>query len=212
MNLKTENKNFITENIFFKNLNHQRACKIFYQLELFKRTLSVKGEICEFGVFKGNSLNRLILFRDLHKQKKKIYAFDTFKIIKLKKGNLDYKQYNKFLKDSKNYQPSCSDIAKNLKLKKMFSNVKLVKGNVFETLKTQKINKISFVLLDLDLYEPTEYVLKNIWSQLSKNAIILLDNYKVFKGETKAVNEFTKKNKIKIHKEKFHKNFYFLRK
>ena len=212
MNLKTENKNFITENIFFKNLNHQRACKIFYQFELFKRTLSVKGEICEFGVFKGNSLNRLILFRDLFKQKKKVYAFDTFKIIKLKKGNLDYKQYNKFLKDSKNYQPSYSDIKKILKLKKMFINVKLVKGDVFETLKTKKINKISFVLLDLDLYEPTQYVLKNIWSQLSKNAIILLDNYNVFKGETKAVNEFTKKNKIKIYKEKFHKYFYFLKK
>ena len=68
------------------------------------------------------------------------------------------------------------------------------------------------MLLDLDLYEPTQYVLKNIWSQLSKNAIILLDNYNVFKGETKAVNEFTKKNKIKIYKEKFYKNFSFLKK
>ena len=154
--------NLRTENLFFKNLNHQRASKIFYQLDLFKRTLSVKGDICEFGVFKGNSLNRLILFRDFYRQKKKIYAFDTFKIINLKKDNLDYKQYNKFLKDSENYQPSYNDIKKSLKSKKMLKNVKLVKGNVFETLKKQNINKISYVFLDLDLYEPTVFVLNNI--------------------------------------------------
>jgi len=204
--------NFEVENVFFKNLNHQRASKIFYQLDLFRRTLSIKGDICEFGVFKGNSLNRLILFRDFYCPNKKIYAFDTFEIINLKKSNLDYKQYNKFLKDSKNYQPSYLDIKKNLKFKKMFLNLKLVKGNVLETLNKQKIKKISFILLDLDLYEPTSFVLNNIWTKLSKNGIILLDNYKVFKGETKAVNEFIKQKKIKVFKEKFHRNFYFLKK
>ena len=112
--------NLKTENLFFKNLNQQRASKIFYQLDLFKRTLAVKGDICEFGVFKGNSLNRLILFRNLYKQKKKIYAFDTFKKINLKKDDLDYKQYNEFLKDSENHQPSCDDIKKNLIRKKIF--------------------------------------------------------------------------------------------
>ena len=87
----------------------------------------------------------------------------------------------------------------------------VINATVFETLK-KNINKISYVFLDLDLYEPTVFVLNNIQKKLFKNAIILLDNYKVFKGETKAVNEFIKKNKIKVYKEKFHKNFYFLKK
>ena len=204
--------NLKTENLFFKNLNQQRASKIFYQLDLFKRTLAVKGDICEFGVFKGNSLNRLILFRNLYKQKKKIYAFDTFKKINLKKDDLDYKQYNEFLKDSENHQPSCDDIKKNLIRKKIFFNLKLVKGNVLQTLYKQKIKNISFILLDLDIYEPTSFVLNNVWDKLSKNGIILLDNYKVFKGETKAVNEFVKRRKIKIFKENFFRNFYFLKK
>ena len=31
---------------------------------------------------------------------------------------------------------------------------------------------------------------------LSKNGIIIFDNYKIFDGETKAVDEFLKRNKL----------------
>ena len=47
---------------------------------------------------------------------------------------------------------------------------------------------------------------------MSKNGIIFLDNYKVFKGETKAVDEFIKENNINVTKEKFYRDFYFLKK
>ena len=143
---------------------------------------------------------------------KKIYAFDVFKLIKLKKNNLDSERYNQFLVDSKNYQPSFQNIKKNLIKKNFFSNLKLVKGDVIQTLNKQKIKKISFVILDLDLYEPTLFVLNNIWDKMSKNGLIFLDNYKVFKGETKAVDEFVKKKNIKVIKKKFYRNFYFLKK
>ena len=66
-----------------------------------------------------------------------------------------------------------------------------------------KLKKISYALLDLDIYEPSKYVLNYIWPKMTKNGIILLDNYKVFDGETKAVNEFIKTKKIKITKENF---------
>ncbi len=204
--------NFEAENRFFQNLDHFRASKIFFQLDLFKETIKIKGDICEFGVFKGNSLNRLIIFRDFYSNKKKIFAFDTFKLIKLKKKNIDYQQYKDFLKVSKNFQPTAEKLRKQLKSKNMFSNISLVKGDVTKTLIRQNIKKISFILLDLDLYEPTQYVLNSVWSKLSKNGIILLDNYNVFKGETKAVNEFVKMKKISIFKKKLKRTFYYLKK
>ena len=204
--------NFKAENNFFYNIDHSRASKIFFQIELFKNTLKINGDICEFGVFKGNSLNRIILLRDFYVKKKKIFAFDTFKRVILHKKHIDFKNYKKFLNESNNYQYSMERLKKKLKSKKMFSGVKLIKGDVIKTLKLQKINKISFILLDLDIYEPTSYVLNYIWPKISKNGIILLDNYKVFKGETKAVDEFVKKNKLKIYKKKFYRNFYFLKK
>ena len=91
------------ENKFFYNLTHQRASKIYAQCDIFLRTLKIKGDIAEFGVFKGNSLNRFILLRDFYAKKKIIYAFDTFKIIKTHKKDLDHHRYQKFIKDSKNY-------------------------------------------------------------------------------------------------------------
>ena len=47
---------------------------------------------------------------------------------------------------------------------------------------------------------------------MQQGAIILLDNYKVFKGETKAVNEFVKKNKLTIYNFKLYRKFYYLKK
>ena len=55
-----------------------------------------------------------------------------------------------------------------------------------------KKNKFSLVNLDLDLYEPTKFVLENIYSKISKKGYLMLDNYNNF-GETKAVDEFCKK-------------------
>ena len=63
--------NFDSENNFFFNIDHLRGSKIFFQIELFKSTVKVKGDVCEFGVFKGNSLNRLILLRTFTQKKKK---------------------------------------------------------------------------------------------------------------------------------------------
>lgn len=201
------------ENKFFYNLTHQRASKIYAQCDIFLRTLKIKGDIAEFGVFKGNSLNRFILLRDFYAKKKIIYAFDTFKIIKTHKKDLDHHRYQKFIKDSKNYQLSELQIKKSLTKKKMFKNVKLIKGDVKNTFsKSLKNVKLSFVFLDLDLYDPSLYVLSNIWKKMQQGAIILLDNYKVFKGETKAVNEFVKKNKLTIYNFKLYRKFYYLKK
>ena len=68
--------NFELENKFFQQFEINRASKIYFQIELFIKTLHVKGDICEFGVFKANSLTRLILLRDIYVKNKKIFAYD----------------------------------------------------------------------------------------------------------------------------------------
>ena len=107
--------NFEPENSFFQNINIFRASKIYAQLELFIKAKHIKGALYEFGVFKGNSLSRLILKRDIYLPKKKIFAYDIYKIIKPKKNSLDFNNYNEFIKDSKNYQPSKNKIVNSLK-------------------------------------------------------------------------------------------------
>ena len=52
----------------------------------------------------------------------------------------------------------------------------------------------------MDLYEPTKIILENFYSMVSKGGLIVLDDYNVFAGETRAVDEFFRNKKIKIQK------------
>ena len=66
------------ENSFYFNANSSRLKKIIAHYEIFKKSINVKGSIIECGVFKGNSLTRFTIFRDLLiGSKKKVYGFDV---------------------------------------------------------------------------------------------------------------------------------------
>lgn len=196
-------KNFFeTENNFYQLAPFSRLEKFITQLELFKKSIEVKGDIIEFGVYKGNSLIRLISFNKIfNKRKKKIYGFDVFNKFPFGSNKKDEKHRINFVKDAGENSINKNKLIKILK-KKKFTNFKLIKGNVLKTIPTflKKNNKLkfSFINLDLDLYEPSLLVLENFYPKLSKNGILMLDNFNEFFGETKAVKEFCKKKKIKI--------------
>jgi len=48
-------------------------------------------------------------------------------------------------------------------------------------------------------------ILENFYPRLTKGGVLILDDYGVFPGETKAVNEFLRNKKIKIRKFNFRK-------
>ena len=50
--------------------------------------------------------------------------------------------------------------------------------------------KISFLNIDTDLYEPCVTALEKLYPLVSPGGVVLLDNYNVFPGETKAVDEY----------------------
>ena len=72
--------------------------------------------------------------------------------------------------------------------------------------------KISLLHLDLDVYEPTRFVLDALYKNISKNGIILLDDYTHIKGATLAVDEFIKKNKLKVYKVSKNGRSYYIQK
>ena len=49
--------------------------------------------------------------------------------------------------------------------------------------------------LDLDVYQPTLFALNNFKDRIVKNGIILVDDYNIVDGATKAVDEFLIENK-----------------
>ena len=196
-------KKFSIENKFYEIVSLDRFEKLLVQLEIFKSIKNVKGCVIEFGIFKGNSFIRFMIFNKIYNFKKIFYGFDTFGEFPKSKNYFDNLQRNKFTKSAGISSIDKLSLDRILKKKKL-SNFSLIKGDVLVTLpkfiRKNKNLQISLINLDLDLYEPSKIVLESLYSRLSKNGIIILDNYKTFYGETKAVNEFCKKYDIKIMK------------
>ena len=90
-------------------------------------------------------------------------------------------------------------------MKKKFKNFNLIKGDIMKTipnyLNKHKKLKISFLNLDMDVYEPTKFALEHLFHRVSKNGIILIDDFNKVKGATVATKYFLKKMKnLKIEK------------
>jgi hypothetical protein len=87
---------------------------------------------------------------------------------------------------------------------KNLSNYSLIRGNIIETLPGFLINnpekRFSLIHIDVDVYEPTKYILENTWDKIVKGGILILDDYGTVEGETRAVDEFFQDKGISIQK------------
>ena len=93
---------------------------------------------------------------------------------------------------------------------KGFCNYHLIEGNILETLpkflEDNPALKISLLHVDVDVYEPTKIILKNLWDRIVIGGILMLDDYGTVAGETQAVDEFFDNQKLKgieIYKTKY---------
>ena len=217
MNKVKKNKNVFNiwdiENSFYLKSDVSRLTKAISHFEAFKLSLSAKGSIVECGVFKGVSLIRFLTYRNFYNQNKKtLYGFDAFgRFPKLK----DKRDNNFAQKHDKKigYGKSEKNLNKVLK-KKKFNNFKLIKGDISKTipifLKKNKNFKISFLHLDLDVYNPTSFALNSLFKYVTPGGIILLDDYKSIKGATIAINEFVREKRLRLQTLKFNKKIKYI--
>ena len=205
---------FDHENNYYLTCDGMRMGKVISQYKLFEKTLKIEGDIVECGVFKGISLIRFLTYRDIlfHKIKKYVYGFDIFGKFPSQlsvKDNLFAKSHDR----KAGYGKPVKDLNRALKAKK-FINYKLIKGEVSKTiplfLKKNKNFKISFLHIDLDVYEPTSFVLNAFYKHVSVDGIILLDDYLSIDGATRAINTFVKKNKLKLKTLKDNKKIRYI--
>lgn len=199
------NKVFEYENNFYLSCNDQRMGKFIAHYELFKMTKDLQGSIVECGVFKGVSLTRFAHFRKLFggNHSKKIIGFDIFGKFPETNFEDDKKKRKKFMYEAGEYSISKKELM-NICINKCIDNYELIEGDICKTvpdyLKNNPQLKISLLNLDTDIYEPCVTILENLWDKIVKGGILILDDYGVFAGETKAVDEFFKDKNITIHK------------
>ena len=195
---------FEYENNFYLNCHPSRIGKVLAQNELYKKIINLPGEIVELGVFKGASLSRFAIFRNIYEQNssRKIIGFDTFG----KFPETEFSDDKYFTKLHNNISSSISkeDLLKSLSIRGLSEGIELIKGNITHTvpeyIKKFPELKISLLNLDTDVYEPAVVTLENLFPKVCKGGVVIFDNYAKVPGETKAVDDFLDKHQVKISK------------
>ena len=202
------------ENNFYLKSDSSRLKKAVCQYEIFKKSINISGEIIECGVFKGSSIVRLLTFRDLlKKNNKKVIGFDPFGKFPSQK-NYEDKKFAISHDKSSGFGVKKSKLNNYLRSKK-FKNFELIKGDIHKTLpiflKKNKKLKISFLHLDMDVYDATKFALENFYNKISKNGIILIDDYNQVNGATRATKLFLKsKRNLRLEKLNFDDRLNFI--
>jgi hypothetical protein len=200
------NRRFEYENGFYATADPSRFSKIITHLEFFKQTSNVRGEIVEFGIFKGNSFFRWIKFRDLLEQtnSRKVIGFDIFGDFPEAHFEQDKVKRDAFVAETNGGKSiSFEEINELLDKQGLNKNIDIVKGDILVTLdhylEKNPHLKISLLHIDVDLYEPTKYVLEKLYDKVTTGGIIIFDDYGAFAGTNKAVDDFFD-NKAEIKK------------
>ena len=169
--------------INFDNLEDMRTHSIETAIQYSKNTENL---FLEFGVYKGNSANFISKLID----NRNLYAFDSFAGLKDDwKGGF----FGKFFFDLKGKIPNLNP------------NVIIVKGWIEDTLSSfikehleKNKKKISFIHIDTDTYETSNFILKSLKPYLANNCIIMFDEIYNFpgweNGEYKSLIENFKEN------------------
>ena len=160
---------------------------------------NVEGDIIECGVFRGGSLLQFALLAKKLNSNKKLYGIDTFE------GH-PYDSPNDMAPDGKIYNYKGYLVENNYeRVKQIFEKrnldeVILYKGLAEEVLLKLSREKICFAHIDMDIYQSTKNALLLLLPMMSKNGIIVFDDYggHTTSGVKRAVEEILNKNDVKI--------------
>jgi len=201
---------------FPKYVKRQNLTRFLVLYEIFNKILSVKGSIVECGVNQGYgvmSWAKLSAILEPVNLTRRIYGFDTFEGFPgvsdkdqssssnhVKKGDLaaavnTYSEIN-----------GLAEINDSTRFLGHIPKVELIKGDATKTIPKFIENKphlvVSLLYLDFDLYEPTKIALEYFYPRMPKGSIIAFDELDnpLWPGETQAMVEFCKENKLRIQR------------
>ena len=184
-------------------VNTLKSCK--YAVEN-----NIPGDFVECGVWRGgNGILAKKVFESLGSDKK-VWMFDTFEgmtepteididarsqnLAKVNYNNMKTATHNEWcyasLEDVKN---NCISSGLNLE------SFNFVKGDVLQTLSIGKNlpKQICVLRLDTDWYESTKAELEALYPLLSKQGVLIIDDYGKWEGSRKAVDEYFDTTKYK---------------
>ena len=170
--LPDQNEAFNYENNFYLSCDGSRIAKFIAQYELFRLSVDVPGVIIECGVFKGVSLVRFAHFREIFglSESKTLVGFDTFDVFPGSTYTPDNNLLQQFIESAGNMSIGKDQLSEVLNNKGVTQNISLIEGDISKTvpefIRNNPDIQISFLNLDVDLYEPSKVILENLFPHI----------------------------------------------
>jgi O-methyltransferase len=165
-------------------------------LELASSVKNLQGCIVECGVWRGGMMAGIA---DILGKDRKYYLFDSFEGLPPAK-EIDGESAIAWQKNVNSpwYFDNCKaemDWADKAMKKAGTLNFKLVKGWFENTVPTYKLDEeITLLHLDADWYDSTIMCLEYFFPKVTKGGVIILDDYYVWDGCSKALHDYLSKN------------------
>jgi len=186
---------------------------------MFEQTAKLDGDIIECGIGKMGTfqiLAELLLEED---SAKKLWGFDSFEGFP-KPTSEDLSVRNPQKGEWKNI--NAEDVAKFLlilgfKKRWIDSHIKIIKGFFQDTLPNNNISKISFLHLDVDLYDSYKICLQYLFPKVVEGGVILFDEYAnkkenlKFPGAKKAIDEYFQGTKYNLQRDKSTGKYFLIK-
>ena len=195
----------IIDYIVDKNLSMTTLPRLITTVKACKYILKNKihGDFIECGVWRGGHAIIAKKIFEANGSDKEVYLYDTFSgmtqpeekdisYITKKRALIDYKTHQRDLYNDWCYA-SLEDVKNNcIEAGLNMDGLHFIKGDVCETLddKLNLPNKISIIRLDTDWYKSTIKELEVLYPILSKNGVLMVDDYGHWQGSKQAVDEY----------------------
>lgn len=183
---------------FLSRLYGTQISEALYIIYYLNRSLSLRGEVCEYGC--ANGATSALIANEILGTKKELWLYDSFEglskptnkdklindIFRLKsmrkyKGAMKYSAIDVYMRVDKSKFPK--------------KRLNIIPGFIDKTIK--KIpDKVCFAYIDFDLYSPIKIALDGLHRVVVKGGYIIIDDYDYFSSGVKtAVTEFLNENK-----------------
>ncbi|MDA9101232.1 TylF/MycF family methyltransferase [Omnitrophica bacterium] len=211
-------KAFEYENYYYLSSGITRMRKLIAHYEFYKMAAKIPGDIVECGVFKGASFMRWAKFREIFGQtdERSIIGFDTFGTFPETEFAADQEKRAEFIRKAGSESISAEQLHRVLDRLGLDRKIDLVEGNILQVmpdyLKARPDLKIALLLIDVDTYEAAKCSLESLYPFVVQGGIIVFDDYGVFPGTTKAVDDFMRETNHVISKLAVSEKTNFIRK
>jgi O-methyltransferase len=167
---------------------------------------AIEGAIVECGVWKGGSMAAVArTLMSLGDSTRELYLFDTFEgMSEPTSVDVDYsgKPAVDVLREDEGYK--CANAPLN-KVKEVLQGtgypldrIHFVPGKVEDTIPGSAPASISLLRLDTDWYESTKHELVHLFPRLTRNGVIIIDDYGHWRGSRQACDEYFAEKNISI--------------